>query len=206
MRLSASIFVSDNPLEYAKEICKHNIDFLHLDYLLDHNGVLSEEKLDEYSHLNVPLDVHLIGSDFNSICIDMMNRLSVNILSVQIENLKNVAHSIEVASSFNGDFGIAISPYTNWSILKPFKYLISHILVTCSVPGVSGAKFLKQSYYYIEEIKSVFPRTDVYVDGGISYDIYKKLYKNVSLIVMGSFLYRNRENMDHTIKIFKMEG
>ncbi len=206
MKISASIFSSKNPIEYAENLKNTDIDCFHLDFFEKDGKAIEEDEFNRYINCQKPLDVHLICSDIDEKTIEMLNSSSTNILSIQIENLTNIQNTIEKIKKFNGDFGFAISPNTDWNLLLPYKNIMKHILVMCSIPGISGAKFIDASYQYIEAVKKEFDGIEIYVDGGINHDIYRKLFSNVSLIVLGSYLYNNRQNIEHTINNLKMEG
>lgn len=206
MKISASIFSSKNPIEYAENLKNTDIDCFHLDFLEKDGKAIKEDEFNRYINCQKPLDVHLICSDIDEETIEMLNSSSTNILSIQIENLTNIQNTIEKIKKFNGDFGFAISPNTDWNLLLPYKNVMKHILVMCSIPGISGAKFIDTSYQYIEAVKKEFDGIEIYVDGGINHDIYRKLCSKVSLIVLGSYLYNNRQNIEHTINNLKMEG
>lgn len=206
MRISASIFSSNNPLEYAKDLRKTKIDCLHLDFFEKNGKALNQNEFIKYNNCQKPLDVHLICSDIDEETIKMLNNSSTEILSVQIENLKNIENTIEKLKKFKGDFGFAISPNTDWELLLPYRNIMKHILVMCSIPGISGAKFIDSSYEYIEQVKDNFNGIEVYVDGGINYDICRKLYSSVSLVVLGSYLCNNYKDIEQTINNLKMKG
>lgn len=206
MKISASIFSSKNPLKYAKDLKNTDIDCFHLDFFEKDGKAIEKDEFKRYTNCKKPLDVHLICSDIDEETIEMLNSFSTNILSIQIENLINIQNTIEKIKRFNGDFGFAISPNTDWKLLLPYKNMMKHILVMCSIPGISGAKFIDRSYQYIEEVKNEFDGIKIYVDGGINYDIYRKISSHVSLAVLGSYLYNNRKNIAQTINTLKMEG
>lgn len=206
MRISASIFTSTNPIEYAEHLKKTKIDCIHLDFFESNGKALNYNEFMKYNNCHKPLDVHLICSDIDEEAIRILNNSPTEILSVQIENLKNIEKTVRTLKKFKKDFGFAISPNTNYELLLPYRNIMKHILVMCSIPGISGAKFIDSSYEYIEQVKKTFNGIEIYVDGGINYDVYTKLYNNVSLVVLGSYLYNNRQEIEQTINNLKMKG
>ena len=147
----------------------------------------------------------MICSNVDKRTVELLNKSKVETLSVQYENLLDIDKTLENLNNFKKDFGFAITPATDWRVLLPYKNIMKHILVMCSTPGISGAKFMENSYRYIEEIRHNFKEIPIFVDGGVNYDVYKKLdNKAVSLIVMGSYLYNNRDNIEQTISNFKV--
>lgn len=206
MRISASVFSSDNPVEYAELLKDTEIDYLHLDYFEKQGKALNQNELRKYNNYQKPLDVHLICSAIDEETINTLNNSPTEILSVQIENLKDIKKTAKELEKFKGDFGFAISPNTDWKVLLPYKNRMKHILVMSSIPGISGAKFIENSYQYIDQVKDIFSKTKIYVDGGINYDIYEKLSEDVSLVVLGSYLYNNIQNISETINKLKRKG
>lgn len=206
MKISASIFSSNQPLEYAKILEKTKIDCLHLDFFEKNGKAIEQNEFKKYINCKKKLDIHLICSAVDEGTIELLNKSSASILSIQVENLKNIEETVKRIKKFKGNFGFAISPNTDWKILLPYRNIMKHVLVMCSIPGVSGAKFIDKSYNYINEIKNEFGELEIYVDGGINYDIYKNLYDSVSLTVLGSYLYKNSQNIEQTINSLKKEG
>lgn len=203
MVISASIFTSDKPLAYAKYLEKTEIDFLHMDFLEDESKKIDLTQLKKYKRIKKPLDVHLVCSEINEEMVEILNNSNTEILSVQVENLNDVNSAMKNLKHFKRNFGFAITPKTDWRLLIPYKELMSHILVMCSIPGVSGAKFMENSYEFINQIAENFKGIKIYADGGINYDVYRKISsETISLIIMGSYLYNNRNNMQYVINKF----
>lgn len=203
MVISASIFTSDKPLAYAKYLEKTEVNFLHMDFLENKSNKIDLSQLEKYKNIKKPLDVHLVCSEINEEMIEMLNNSNAEILSVQVENLNDINNAVKNLKKFKRNFGFAITPRTDWKLLIPYRELMSHILVMCSTPGVSGAKFMENSYEFIDEIAENFRGIKIYADGGINYDVYRKINrKTISLIIMGSYLYNNRNNMQYVIKKF----
>ena len=73
---------------------------------------------------------------------------------------------------------------------------ISQVLVMCSHPGISGAKFNTDNYKRIEKIRHKYPTLKIWVDGGIDNIIAEKLGRlNADVIVSGSYLCRDLKNL-----------
>lgn len=205
MKISGSLFVSKTPVEYARDLKEAGVDYFHLDFAEKEKNKLSRfEKINDFDEFDIPLDVHLICSKVNKKVIKKLNNSKTEILSVQYENLIDANETIENLREFKKGFGLAVSPNTNLELILPYTHLINHILLMCSTPGVSGAKFLENSFSTIEQIRKQFPNIPIYVDGGINNDICDTMrVKDVSLSVFGSYLYNNIDNLQQTITRLK---
>lgn len=205
MKVSGSLFVSKSPVEYAQNLKEAGVDYFHLDFTEKEGNKLSKfEMINNLNKFNIPLDVHLICSRISKKMVKELNNSKTEILSVQYENLIDANKSLQVLKKFKNGFGLAISPNTNIEVLLPYKNLINHILLMCSTPGVSGAKFLENSFSAIEQIKKNFPNIPIYVDGGINEEIcdFMKI-SDVSLSVFGSYLYNNNDKLNQIITMLK---
>lgn len=204
MKISASLFACDKPIEYAQNLKLYEIDYFHLDFIENKKETVQLKEIDKLVNLQIPLDVHLIYSNISKDIITTLNNLAIQILSVQYESLQNVKDTVNNLQNFKRDFGFAITPNTDSEVLMPYKNIMKHILVMCSIPGISGAKFLENSYDYIKQIKERFPDIPIYVDGGMNEEIGKFMQKNgINITVLGSYLYKNRDNLQQAISVLK---
>jgi pentose-5-phosphate-3-epimerase/CBS domain-containing protein len=198
MKISGSVFaVKDNYLEYARQLRFANVDYLHVD-LFQNSAEFCLKDILLFDNSFLPLDVHLIFEGIASEDIAFLNTSTASILTIQYENLSSAAKSIETAREFKGDVGIAILPGTSQEEVQEYFGRINHVLVMCSEPGVSGARFDERSYEVVERIRTTYPSLKVYVDGGISAGIAKKMGDlGVSLVVSGSYLAKNLEYLHY---------
>lgn len=204
MKISGSIFVSKNAVEYAKKLKEVDVDFFHLDFTEREFRLKRFNQLNFFDELEIPLDVHLICSSVTGRIIKKLNASPTKILTVQYENLDNIKKSTCNLKKFRNGFGFAISPNTDVNELLCYKNMINHILVMCSTPGVSGAKFLDNSFECIKKIKKLFPNIPIYVDGGINREICMDMDKyGVSIAVLGSYLYNNIDKLSEIVLSLK---
>lgn len=203
-KISASLFVSDKPLIYAKQLKSVEIDYFHLDYMEGIRSYFQLNKINMFDCFKIPLDVHLICSNIRKDTVSMLNNSSAQILSVQFENLVARDRAINNLLDFKHGFGFAITPNTDIRLLYPYRYIMNHIMVMCSIPGISGAKFIESSIDYVRKIRLYFPGISIYVDGGLDAEKFKYMRcEDVSLTVFGSYLYKNRNNLQTVLKELK---
>ena len=205
-KISASLFVSDDPLIYAKQLKSDEIDYFHLDYIEGIRSYFQLNRINIFDSFKIPLDVHLICSTIGKDTISILNNSSTRILSVQFENLVARDRAINYLLDFKYGFGFAVSPNTDLKFLYPYRHIMNHIMVMCSTPGVSGAKFNESSIDYIRKVRLYFPGISIYIDGGLDAEKFKYMRcEDVSLTVFGSYLYKNRNNLQMVLKELKSE-
>ena len=125
----------------------------------------------------------------------------VTISDKQYENLNN-KNDLNYLENFYGEWGIGLVADTNLSVIRPYEKIIKHIMVMCSQPGISAAKFDERNISRIRTINKEFPNLKVQVDGGIE-NIKASIMRtlNVDLIVSGSYLSRANNLFDHVYRL-----
>lgn len=203
MKISASIYTADNPNKYAIELSKTNIDYMHLDFIENKNNYIEEIK--KFNKFHIPLDVHLVFENITNDIVKQLNNYSVKVLSIQYENLKDVDQAVTNLKEFHNDFGFSIIPNTDCSKLLPYQSIMKHILIMCcNTPGMARGNFIEESYNFIEEVKSKFPQIPIYVDGGMNKERLQLMKeKGISVGVIGSYLYSNKNNLQGIIDELK---
>lgn len=102
--------------------------------------------------------------------------------------------SIEILKKSKCLWGFAINPETPISLLKVYLHEVEQIdrLLVMSVhPGFSGQTFIPETYDRIQEIRQLFPKLDLCVDGGITPNIAENLSQlGVSSCVRGSNFFK----------------
>ena len=190
MKISASIFATnDRLLAYVSQLKLAKVDYLHLDFFQNGTNKFHLEDINALDYLQIPYDVHLIYE---------------NILSLQWENLRDVEGTVKLMERFEGDIGFAVTPNTDLNKMCEYLPRLDHILVMCSEPGISGAKFMENSYDFISSIRDKFPNIKIHVDGGIDNIRCRKVLElGASLVVSGSYLFNNRNDMRYAVTTLK---
>ena len=205
MKISASIFATnDRLLAYVSQLKLAKVDYLHLDFFQNGTNKFRLEDINALDYLQIPYDVHLIYENITRENINLLNNSGAEILSLQWENLKNVEETLSLMERFRGDIGFAVTPHTELDKLCEYLPRLDHILVMCSEPGVSGAKFMENSYDFISSIRNKFPDIKIHVDGGIDNIRCRKVLElGASLVVSGSYLFNNRNDMRYAVTMLK---
>ena len=158
MKISASIFATnDRLLAYVSQLKLAKVDYLHLDFFQNGTNKFRLEDINALDYLQIPYDVHLIYESITHENISLLNNSGAEILSLQWENLRDVEETIKLMERFKGDIGFAVTPHTDLNKLCEYLPRLDHILVMCSEPGISGAKFMENSYDFIRSIRDKFP-------------------------------------------------
>lgn len=205
MKVSASIFATnDRLLAYVSRLKLAKVDYLHLDFFQNGTNKFHLEDINALDYLQIPYDVHLIYESITRENINLLNNSSAEILSLQWENLADIDETISLMERFNGDIGFAVTPNTDINKLSKYLSRLDHILVMCSEPGVSGAKFIENSYDFIKNVHEKFPNLKINVDGGIdNVRCHKVQELGAELVVSGSYLFNNRNDMNYAVTMLK---
>ena len=189
MKVSGSILsTSGDYLEYAKELKKAKIDYLHIDIFQDGEN-FKLDNLYEFDDSYLPLDVHLIFEHITEDDISILNDVKAECLNIQYESLIDKKDISFASRNFNGKFGIAVTSDTSLDIIDEYIEDISQVLIMCSTPGISGAKFNEKNYARVEEIHDKYPSLTINVDGGINKEIGKRMGElGADILVSGSYL------------------
>lgn len=205
MKISASIFATnDRLLAYVSQLKLAKVDYLHLDFFQNGTNKFRLEDINALDYLQIPYDVHLIYESITRENINLLNNSSAEILSLQWENLADIEGTLSLMERFKGDIGFAVTPDTDINKLCRYLLRLDHILVMCSQPGISGAKFMENSYDFIRSIREKFPEIKINVDGGIDNVRCRRVQElGASLVVSGSYLFNNRNDMRYAVTMLK---
>lgn len=189
MLVSGSILaVSDNYIEYARQLKSSSVDFLHIDIFQD-KGDFKLKDLLLFDNSFLPLDVHLIFNDITDEDIDILNSANIDYINIQYETLQNKDIFFSLAGKLNAKLGLAITSRTETSTIDEYIDVIAQVLFMCSEPGISGAKFDRTNLERISEVHNKYPSLFMAADGGIDAALSEIMGQlGISLVVSGSYL------------------
>lgn len=180
-----------------------NVDCIHID-IFQEGGEFQLEEVLNFDDTYLPLDVHLIFEHISEKDIKILNKVNVKYLSIQYEALKEKECIKDLSKFFKGSFGIAITTQTPLQIVDEYIDQISHVLLMCSEPGISGAKFDEKNFARIEMLHDKYPSMEIYADGGIDDVIGEKMGKlGISMVVSGSYLCKDYKRLGTNAYILK---
>lgn len=95
---------------------------------------------------------------------------------VHVETITSIAAVEAAVKKAGGSLGLAINPETPLSKLLPFVPKASRVLVMTVHPGFSGQKYIAEMGEKIKELRALYPKLDIEVDGGVNLDTVAHAY------------------------------
>lgn len=191
VKISASVFAqSDKAFEkIASDMDKIGVHYLHID-------CKSNEQLDDFLTQNaavnqLPFDIHLISG--NAPIFDPRLTLHTqNRICLQLENIGELpAHFFD----YPVKKGVAITTATQLSSLQTaWLEKLDFVMLMCTVPGESGGQFDKINFQRINQLKQLYPKIKITIDGGVNSEVAFILkLLDVDTVVSGSYLMKQNE-------------
>ena len=144
---------------------------------------------------NAIFDVHLMIEEPIRYLNDFV-KAGADIITVHYEACTDAANTLQEIHKAGLKAGLAISPDTPVSVLKPFLKEVDMILIMSVHPGFGGQSFIEESLNKIEDTRSMLQecgRADVWieVDGGIgTANITKVKDAGANVFVAGSAVFK----------------
>ena len=144
---------------------------------------------------NAIFDVHLMIEEPIRYMNDFV-KAGADIITVHYEACTDAANTLQEIHKAGLKAGLAISPDTPVSVLKPFLKEVDMILIMSVHPGFGGQSFIEESLNKIEDTRSMLQecgRDDVWieVDGGIgTANITKVKDAGANVFVAGSAVFK----------------
>lgn len=210
------IAVSTDPPEnliqlnkYVKQVEKY-VDFLHFDIM---DGKFVERttythKDIEFTKLNTLLvfDVHLM-IEHPEKYIKNYAKAGANIITIHYESFEDkdlLVRTLNEIKRNNCLVGLSINPDTNEHEIHDYLPFVDLVLVMSVYPGKSGQKFIEDTYDKVQNLRKIKEERNlnflIEVDGGIDNNIAPKLnIYGADIIVSGSYLYNNKDNIMNAV-------
>lgn len=144
---------------------------------------------------NAIFDVHLMIEEPIRYLNDFV-KAGADIITVHYEACTDAANTLQEIHKAGLKAGLAISPDTPVSVLKPFLKEVDMILIMSVHPGFGGQSFIEESLNKIEDTRRMLQecgRDDVWieVDGGIgTANITKVKDAGANVFVAGSAVFK----------------
>ena len=209
MIISPSI-LNCNFLNLEKELKKiKTANLIHLDIMDGHFvpnisfGMDISKQISNFP--NIFFDIHLMISDPIKY-IDKFIFKNTKYITIHSE-IKNYKEVITYLKSKNVKVGISLKPNTPLDNILDILDKIDLVLVMSVEPGFGGQKFIEKTYEKVSMLNDIRKNKNlnflIEVDGGINFEIAKKLKLNgADSVVVGSFLFKQK-NIKKAIDLFK---
>lgn len=207
MKISASIYSSKEktPVQLVRELDAHGIDMLHID-CADNDNVFDDiAAIRQIS--STPIDLHIISSTPEKY-FKQIEELGIEYVSFQYENLQQLP---VLPKGSKTKFGLSIVSSTSLSIFDSVTLSgvegFAFVMLMTTVPGQSGGQFNRDSFQKVIEFKTLYPRTQVHVDGGVNDEIaYILRLLGVNAVVSGSYLVNHQSLSAGMLSLHKAQA
>ena len=199
----SSVYDRKKTIELLDKI--DDIDYIHLDLMdgryVEEKNFEIDEILDDFKDIKKPLDIHLMVKNPEDY-IEKLSKLKPICITFHPDATKFPRKVIDLIKSYNIKVGLAINSFIDVDSYESLYNLIDNLLIMSVKAGYGGQKFLRSTYYKLDDIESMKDNYHftVEIDGGIDKDIYKDLQKYpIDIFVVGSYVCMN-ENFKRPIK------
>lgn len=208
MKTSVSFLKSQYSFEKTIHLIDNSIaSFIHVDVMdglfVNNNTPFNKNMLDLLKKSKKPKEVHLMTLHLKKF-IDVFSYIEPECIIYEFEATTNHEKLIKYIKNKNCKVGIAISPFTDISLIEPYLKKIDIVLVMSVIPGYGGQEFLIETIERIADLQKIREEKkldfQISVDGGIN-DKTIQYLKNLALdrVVVGSYVCKSA-NFDKQIE------
>jgi len=153
-----------------------------------------------------PLDVHLMIVNPDKYINDFY-KAGAAVITVHYEACTHLHRVIQQIKNLGIKASVCLNPHTPVALLEDIISELDMVLLMSVNPGFGGQLFIENTYRKVTALKEMILRrnskTLIEVDGGVNFEVGKKLYESgVDILVAGSFVF-NSENPIETIAALK---
>ncbi|MBL7972408.1 MAG: ribulose-phosphate 3-epimerase [Prolixibacteraceae bacterium] len=153
-----------------------------------------------------PLDVHLMIVNPEKY-IQEFCKAGAAILTVHYEACIHLHRTIQQIKDMGVMASVCLNPHTSVALLDDIIDELDMVLLMSVNPGFGGQKFIENTCRKTEMLKEMILRRNskalIEVDGGVNFEVGRKLYQaGADVLVAGSFVF-GAENPTETIAALK---
>lgn len=153
-----------------------------------------------------PLDVHLMIVNPEKY-IQEFCKAGAAILTVHYEACIHLHRTIQQIKDMGVMASVCLNPHTSVALLDDIIDELDMVLLMSVNPGFGGQKFIENTCRKTETLKEMILRRNskalIEVDGGVNFEVGRKLYQaGADVLVAGSFVF-GAENPTETIAALK---
>jgi len=153
-----------------------------------------------------PLDVHLMIVNPDKYISDFF-KAGASIITVHYEACTHLHRTIQQIKSLGIKASVCLNPHSPVALLEDIISELDMVLLMSVNPGFGGQLFIENTYQKVVALKEMILKrnlkTQIEVDGGVNFEVGKKLYESgVDILVAGSFVF-NANSPIETIAALK---
>ena len=153
-----------------------------------------------------PLDVHLMIVNPDKYISDFC-KAGASIITVHYEACTHLHRTIQLIKNLGIKASVCLNPHTPVALLEDIISELDMVLLMSVNPGFGGQLFIENTYRKVVALKEMILKrnlkTQIEVDGGVNFEVGKKLFESgVDILVAGSFVF-NANSPIETIAALK---
>jgi ribulose-phosphate 3-epimerase len=140
-----------------------------------------------------PLDVHLMIVNPERY-ITEFHKAGASVITVHYEACTHLHRTVQQIKTLGIKASVCLNPHSPVAMLEDIISELDMVLLMSVNPGFGGQQFIENTYRKAENLKEMILRRNsmalIEVDGGVNFDVGKKLYESgVDILVAGSFVF-----------------
>jgi len=153
-----------------------------------------------------PLDVHLMIVNPDKYINDF-HKAGASVITVHYEACTHLHRTIQLIKNLGIKASVCLNPHTPVALLEDIISELDMVLLMSVNPGFGGQLFIENTYRKTMALKEMILRQNssalIEIDGGVNFEVGKKLYESgADILVAGSFVF-NAESPIETIAALK---
>lgn len=153
-----------------------------------------------------PLDVHLMIVNPEKYISDFANA-GADIITIHYEACTHLHRVVQQIKDAGLKASVCLNPHTPVSLLTDIICELDMVLLMSVNPGFGGQKFIENTCKKANDLKELIIKSNsqtlIEVDGGVNFEVGKKLFDSgVDILVAGSFIFNSSEPLE-TISLLK---
>jgi ribulose-phosphate 3-epimerase len=153
-----------------------------------------------------PLDVHLMIVNPERYITEFY-KAGASIITVHYEACTHLHRTVQQIKSLGIKASVCLNPHTPVALLEDIIAELDMVLLMSVNPGFGGQQFIENTYRKAATLKEMIflqnSKALIEVDGGVNFEVGKKLYEaGVDILVAGSFVFGAADPID-TISCLK---
>jgi ribulose-phosphate 3-epimerase len=147
-----------------------------------------------------PLDVHLMIVNPDKY-ISEFYKAGASIITVHYEACTHLSRTIQQIRNLGIKASVCLNPHTPVASLEDIIEELDMVLLMSVNPGFGGQLFIENTYRKVIALKELILRRNsnalIEVDGGVNFEVGKKLYESgADILVAGSFVFNSQNPIE----------